>query len=111
VHVRVDEARHEVAPAAVDAPPPGARREARDPAAGHADIDLQPLAREGREDARALDHEVRRALAAGDGEQVGEVVWHHAMMAAARPRVEPRAARLGPPVPSGRSAPRAPSAS
>ncbi len=79
--VRVDEARHEVAAAAVDAPASGSRREARDAPVRHPDVHVQPLAREGREDARALDHEVRRALAAGDGEQVVEVAWHRAIIA------------------------------
>ncbi len=70
VHVRVDEAGHEVAAAGVDPLAAGVVAEARDAAVCEGDVDLEPLACERREDLRVLDHEIGLAIAAGDVDQV-----------------------------------------
>ena len=69
VHVRVDEAGHEVAAARVDALSAGVAAEPRDAAVGDRDVDVEPLLREDREDARVLDHEVGLDVAARDVDQ------------------------------------------
>ena len=71
VHVRVDEPGHQVG--AVGGQPLAAVEgaDAGDPAVGDPHVAGQPLAREDREDPRALDDEVRLLVAAGDGDQPG----------------------------------------
>ena len=58
VHVRIDEARHEVAPAGIDTLTAGVAAEARDTPVCDRDVEVEPLLRERREDHRVLDHEV-----------------------------------------------------
>ncbi|HET8756559.1 MAG TPA: amidohydrolase family protein, partial [Solirubrobacteraceae bacterium] len=66
VHVRVDEPRHEPAAARIDAFAAVVRAEAGDAAAGHGHVEVEPLACERGEDARVLDHQVGRLVAARD---------------------------------------------
>ncbi len=64
VHVRVDEAGHEVLAARVDDLAAGVLAEAGDEAVADRDVGLQPLAREDREDLAALDDDVGELVAA-----------------------------------------------
>ena len=68
--VRVDQPGDEMAARGVDPLAALVAPDARDPAAGHRDVAVEPLAREGGEHPGAGDHEVRLGVAAGDREQV-----------------------------------------
>ena len=68
VHVRIDEARHDVAAGRVQRLLALVLAESRDVAVDDRDVGLEPLAREGREDPAAADDEVGRLIAARDGE-------------------------------------------
>src|SRR5213075_2744056 len=74
VHVRVDEAGHDVAPRRVDDLGAVVVAQAGDPAVCDRDVDVQPLAREDRQHASTADDDVGRLVAAGNGETAGEVV-------------------------------------
>ena len=76
VDVRVDEPRHDVAARRVDDLGAVVLAEPCDPAVRHGDVDLEPLAREHREDAAAAHDHVRRLVAAGDGKASGELQGH-----------------------------------
>ena len=69
VHVRVDEARHEVAPACVHPLAAGVAAEARDAPVGDRHVDVEPLLGEGREHLGVLDHEIGRDVTARDIDQ------------------------------------------
>jgi len=71
VHVRVDEAGAQEVPAAVDPLAALVGADAREAPVRDSDITLEPLARERAEHLRALDHRVRRLVAARHGEQAG----------------------------------------
>ena len=68
VHVRVDEAGHDVAARSVDDLRAVVLAEPGDPAVRDRDVDVEPLAREDGEHAAAAHDHVRRLVAAGDGE-------------------------------------------
>jgi hypothetical protein len=71
VHVRVDEARREEALPPVDALAALVCPHAGEAPVGDRDVALEPLARERAEHPGALDHGVRRLVAARDGQQAG----------------------------------------
>ena len=73
VHVRVDEAGHDVPPRRVDPLAAVVAPEAGDPAVDHGDVALEPLAGEDRQHPPARDDEIRRLVAAGDGDPAREV--------------------------------------
>ena len=73
VHVRVDEAGHDVPPGRVDALAAVVASEAGDPAVDHGHVALEPLAGEDREHPPARDDEIGRLVAAGDGDPAREV--------------------------------------
>ena len=62
VHVRVDEARHDVAPGGVQHVATLVVADAGDDAVDNGDIDLEPLLREDRQDATSADDEVGRLV-------------------------------------------------
>ena len=72
VHVRVDEARDDVATARVDCLASFVRAEPGDEAVDDRHVGVEPLAREDGEHAPAADDEVGRLVAAGDGEATCE---------------------------------------
>ena len=79
MHVRVDEPRHHVAAAGVQALPAVVGPDPGDAPVGHGDVALEPFAGEGAEDPPALHDEVRLGLAPGHGQQaraVGGRVGH-----------------------------------
>ena len=73
VHVRVDEAGDDVGAADVERLRPFVVAEARDVAVADGDVGLEPLAREDREHAAALDDEVGRLVPACDRYAAGEI--------------------------------------
>ena len=73
VHVRVDEARHDVAAGRVDDLRAVVVAEAGNEAVGDRDVRLEPLAREHGEHAPAAENEVGALVAAGDREPAGEI--------------------------------------
>ena len=68
VHVRVDEAGHDVASRCVQRLAALVATDARDEAIDHRDVGLEPLASEDREDATSPDDEVGGLVSAGDGD-------------------------------------------
>ena len=76
VHVRVDEARHDVPPARVHDLGAVVLAEAGDPAVRNRDVDVEPFPREHRKHPAAAHDDVRRLVAAGDGKASGEVQGH-----------------------------------
>ena len=68
VEVRVDEAGDDVAAGRIEGLAALVLAEAGDEAVDDRDVSVEPLAREGREDAAAADHEVGGLVAAGDRE-------------------------------------------
>ena len=68
VHVRVDEARDDVAARRVDRLAPLVRAEPGDHAVDDRDVALEPFAREDRQDAAAADDEVGGLVSASDGD-------------------------------------------
>ena len=73
VHVRVDEARDDVAARGVDLFLAGVVAESGHVAVGDRDVVLEPLAREDREDVAAADDDIRRLVAAGDRDSPGQL--------------------------------------
>ena len=68
VHVRVDEARDDVASRRIQRLVALVATDARDDAVDHRDVGVQPLASEHRQDATTLYDEVGRLVSAGDGD-------------------------------------------
>ena len=73
VHVRVDEAGDDELAGGVDRLPSLVLADAGDPPVRERDVGIEPLAREHREDAAALQHEVGRLVSPGDGDSAGEI--------------------------------------
>ena len=73
VHVRVDEARDDVAARGVDRLRALVLAEPRDDSVHDRDVHVEPLAREDGEDAPAVDDEVGGLVPTGDGEAAGEL--------------------------------------
>ncbi len=74
VHVRIDEARHDVAAGRVDDLASVVLAEPGDPPVRDRDVDVEPLPREHGEHAAAAHDDVGWLVAAGDGEAAGEVI-------------------------------------
>src|SRR5512142_1477456 len=74
MHVRVDEAGHDVAARRVDDLAPVVFAEAGDPSVRDRDVELEPLAGEDGQHAAAAHDHVGGLVTAGDGEAAGEVV-------------------------------------
>ena len=74
MHVRVDEARHHIAPGGVDNLPSVVLAQPGDPPVGDGDVRLEPLAREHGQHTAAAHDDVRGLVSAGDGKAAGETV-------------------------------------
>ena len=73
VHVRVDEARDDVAAGGVDRLVPVVRAEPGDRPVDDRDVDVEPLAREDAQHAAAAHDHIRRLVASGNCETACEV--------------------------------------
>ena len=76
MHVRVDEARDDVASGCVDDLAALVVAEPGDPTVHDCDVDVEPLAREHRQHPASSHDDVSGLVAAGDGEASGEIAGH-----------------------------------
>src|SRR6266576_2200097 len=76
MHVRVEEARNDVAPRRIDHLVSLVLAQSGDPAVRDCDVGVEPLTREHGQDAAAAHDDVGGLVASGHGEAPGEVVGH-----------------------------------